>query len=362
MSDELKRLDTETRWAIVALNKHTELKRYQIAKKLNVARSTVTETLQRYEETGDVADRPRSGRPSTALSNDNIENENSDHNISINNNSNNPISHAIQHNNFTAPSIRNFISHYYHNTISLSTINKLRHRFGFHSVKAQSRPKLTETHQAKRLKFAEEHVDESWHGMIFTDEAWFQLDDNRGVVWKRPHDPTPMLQVSKYPDKVMVWGGIFIGGKTPLYFMAKNESIDAKKYQQIIDTCLIKTGLLWDENGDERILIQDRATPPSAQSTTEFFDENDITVESLPPATPELNPIEKAWSWMKDQIAAQKPKDFVQLKECVEKAWMDLPLGIIFNYITRNTVNNNEIIQEHGANIIEKHSSRKASF
>ena len=38
-----------------------------IAKTLSIARSTVWKTLTRFNERGDLADRPKSGRPRTGL-------------------------------------------------------------------------------------------------------------------------------------------------------------------------------------------------------------------------------------------------------------------------------------------------------
>ena len=42
------------------------LSRHQIANRLNVVRSTVSRTNRRYEETGEVNSRPRTGRPTVS--------------------------------------------------------------------------------------------------------------------------------------------------------------------------------------------------------------------------------------------------------------------------------------------------------
>ena len=53
---------TENRAAIIALHRAGKFNS-DIAKTLSIGRSTVWKTLKRFNERGDLSDRPRSGRP-----------------------------------------------------------------------------------------------------------------------------------------------------------------------------------------------------------------------------------------------------------------------------------------------------------
>ena len=55
---------SDKREAIVTLH-HAEKSGSAVAKTLSIARSTVWKTLTRFNERGDLADRPRSGRTRT---------------------------------------------------------------------------------------------------------------------------------------------------------------------------------------------------------------------------------------------------------------------------------------------------------
>ena len=55
-------LDEETRWEIVFLIKRNHLTPTQVSKELNVSRPTVYQVWDKYQGTGTVHDRPKSGR------------------------------------------------------------------------------------------------------------------------------------------------------------------------------------------------------------------------------------------------------------------------------------------------------------
>ena len=64
-----------------------------------------------------------------------------------------------------------------------------------------------------------------------------------------------------------------------------------------------------------RILQQDRAPPHVSRLTNEFLEINDIrTLDSWPPMSPDLNPIENLWCTLKRNVVASNPRNLIELK------------------------------------------------
>ena len=55
---------------------------------------------------------------------------------------------------------------------------------------------------------------------------------------------------------------------------------------------------------------------------------------SHPPYSPDLNPIEKVWAWLKRKVVKESPTSKKELIETIEEAWIDLSLDFINNFIS----------------------------
>ena len=86
--------------------------------------------------------------------------------------------------------------------------------------------------------------------------------------------------------------------------------------------------------------MQDNAPPHKAARTMEELEERQITPILWPPYSPDLNPIEAVWNWMKNYIqfhfpdlGAGRQRSQDELRLIVEKAWDNLSpedlLGLI---------------------------------
>ena len=81
-------------------------------------------------------------------------------------------------------------------------------------------PMLENRHIEARKKWAEEHKNDNWNHIIFTDETAFDLFRNKVRRWhKRGKRPSRRLLKSR--QKLMAWGGISLKGKTPLFFFTE---------------------------------------------------------------------------------------------------------------------------------------------
>jgi hypothetical protein len=80
------------------------------------------------------------------------------------------------------------------------------------------------------------------------------------------------------------------------------------------------------------MFLMDGATPHTAQSTIIFLQAKGIQfLHGWPPSSPDLNPIENLWAWLKQQVYAEHPQTLAALIASLEAAWDRVPAGMLKN-------------------------------
>jgi transposase len=276
----MSHLSIEDRYSIIALDKHAGWKHERIADHFHCDRRTVDRLLNKYKETGSVEDLSRS-KGSTV--------------IDISNKQDNPISNVIrEHRDYSSKQIVRELGV----ACSARTIRRYRELLEFKPVHYRRRPLLTPSKEIERLYYCIDNIDNDWKNIVFTDESTIVLSDERRIVWKHRESPPPVKSSTQFKQSFMVWGGVWYDGRTELAII--DGTIDAEKYQQILSDYLVRPGLTIELD-----VLQDQATPHTAESTDEFISEQGITMINNPRSSPELNPIEKVWGWIKQQASKQ---------------------------------------------------------
>jgi transposase len=277
-----------------------------------------------------VEDRERSGRPPL---------------VNITHQCTNPITRAINHDRqFTSMGIKNYLHNHNHISISTSTIRRLREQLGYRPVLYRRKVLLDKTKKRKRVQFALDNMDEEWKDVIFTDEKWFVLTKEGVKYWKREDEIPLSYHTPKKPIKVMVWGGVWWDGKTKIKII--EGTVDSEAYRKIINECIVQPHL-----ADYERLLQDNAPAHKSESTLDYLDSKGIElIDPFPPSSPDLNPIESVWSWMKSDVDKQYPTSKEELISCVEKSWKAIPQSTIQGFISHLKTNCNRIIESEGDN------------
>nr|CAH7749153.1 unnamed protein product [Callosobruchus chinensis] len=138
------------------------LSRHQIANRLNVVRSTVSKTIRRYEETGEVNSRPRTGRPTVSTRRE-------DRYIA---------QLARRERSVTAPVLRSQFQRTFNRVISTATIRRRVLASGLRCRRPLRLPLLTARHRTARLQWQRAHPDwllPQWRNVLFSDESRFRL-------------------------------------------------------------------------------------------------------------------------------------------------------------------------------------------
>ena len=82
--------------------------------------------------------------------------------------------------------------------------------------------------------------------------------------------------------------------------------------------------------------MQDGASGHAAYATIADMQERSIQMVSWPPFSPDLNPIETVWDWMKDWIDVLyqgKKLNYNQLRMAVRDAWDAVPADFLSQLI-----------------------------
>jgi hypothetical protein len=70
----------------------------------------------------------------------------------------------------------------------------------------------------------------------------------------------------------------------------------------------------------------DRAPAHSAASTQRWLQQHDVSVVSgWPGNSPDLNPIENLWGWMKAKLYRRQLRNITELKAAVQELWEQVP-------------------------------------
>jgi len=156
--------------------------------------------------------------------------------------------------------------------------------------------------------------------------------DGRVKVWCKPEErydeKNCLATVKGKGERIMVWGCIAYEGVGALTVI--NGTLDSIGYTRILSTYLHdsanKLGLK-----DGFIFQQDNAPCHKSQYTMEFFKESKVTLLDWPPQSPDLNPIEHVWSYMKLKLTEKEVKNKKQLITEIFNIWHAIPNDFIRN-------------------------------
>ena len=204
--------------------------------------------------------------------------------------------------------------------------------------------RLTPLHRRNRREWARQHQRwplHRWHQVIFTDESKFQIDfnDRRHYVYRLRNErfaDTCVREGDRFGGvHTMVWAWFTYHRKTRLVFLDNVRGAGARGVtaQRYIDDVLRPVVIPFIQRNPGLTLQQDNARPHRARLTTTFLQNNNIPVLPWPYMSPDMNPIEHAWAYMKRKLHGNNLRTVVELRNFIIREWDDLPQHFLQNLV-----------------------------
>lgn len=297
------------RAATVVLEKQG-LPRGVIAQQAGASLPSVRRWVRRFEATGDVEDKPRSGRPR-------LTDEATDTALAF-------VSRVEP---FATP---RGLKRKLQLDVSPRTIDRRLKEAGLPGRVARHRFQLTEDHKRQRLSFAhgyERWAEDEWRRVLFADIKTFTGEGSHGQVWvRRPMDeaanPEYSVPHKPHPVAVPAWGCFSAHG--PGYMAMFEGSLDAAGLRDIFRAYLLPTVKEhFGEGADWWLLHDNDPGRHKSQVLKTFMHNNYIRPLEFPPYSPDLNPIENLWADMDKRMASEPAETKEELEKQVAAVWAE---------------------------------------
>ena len=111
--------------------------------------------------------------------------------------------------------------------------------------------------------------------------------------------------------------------------------MNAEVYTSILDDYLLSTVKYYKLKRNKLFFQQDGDSKHTSKAAHKWLNDNKIKVLKWPPQSPDLNPIEHLWQYLKKKLASYKtePRGILELWECVETEWDKIPADVCMNLI-----------------------------
>lgn len=222
------------------------------------------------------------------------------------------------------------------------TVRRSLNKIGMVAAVKQKKPALSERNVKARLHFCRERKDwtiEDWKRVIWSDETKINRyqSDGKAYFWHRPQEKLQRGQVKQTVKfgggSLMIWGCFTWWHIGPLFrisgIMNKEIYLHILNSQlpDFVDECAYPA--------EEIIFQQDGDPKHTAKIVQEWLQNQSFKTFKWPAQSPDLNPIENLWAYVKQQLAKYRnpPSNMDELWSRVQTEWRNIPHSIIENLV-----------------------------
>jgi len=242
----------------------------------------------------------------------------------------------------TAVDVAKVLSNVTNQPLSAQTVRRGLKEAGLKPVVKKKKPFLSKRHRKARMDFALAHQHwtvEDWKKVVWSDETKINRlgSDGRKWVWKKPgenlNDRLVEGTLKFGGGSLMVWGCMLWDGVG--YACKIDGRMDGDLYIKILEEDLQASLDYYDKSPGDVIFQQDNDSKHTCKKAQAWFEEHEFKVLLWPAQSPDLNPIEHLWSYLKRRLAEYEvpPKGILELWERVEKEWNKIGAEVCQNLI-----------------------------
>lgn len=244
----------------------------------------------------------------------------------------------------------------YDELVSVETVRAALHQLGY-SWRLPRRRVLTSAQKRERVAFARAHLEHAWDERASADECTFNLyrSGNRSWVRARTSDgedepTTPPLTERQLSVSVSIFAVIARGRKIAFAFLPRNWRPNdlVGVVHRNIEPHLRRLG------GRARVyeLMLDNDGRHFSPVWLEFVERQRLRVlRPWPANSPDLNPIENAFAWLKAYVERMAPTDERTLRQAIEAAWNALPAGHTVHMMDSMPARLRQCLRLHGGRV-----------
>ena len=221
-------------------------------------------------------------------------------------------------------STRNLASEY---NISRTTIASSLHDLGFNYKSVHTQPPLTDEHKLQRIWFCQDMLQDisQIYRIWFSDEMGYNLQEVRGKVWTQEDY---FLSERPKREKVNVWVAFSAFGKTSLDLYEEN--LDAGVYIKILERHYNEMVRV---NWRHYSFQQDNLSSHGEAGVQKWFKAKAINLLDWPSNSPDLNPVENLWGWLKQEVKKENPRSLDDMKASLVRNWNKTTINFLKNFI-----------------------------
>lgn len=255
----------------------------------------------------------------------------------------------------TVKSVQSDINSVRKNKISIITVKRRLREANVKAFVVQKKPFINQNNKKNRLNFASTYLAkpvEFWRKVLWTDESCFSLDGSYG---KRYFYSTP--QQRKFRNitmptrhsgggKVMVWGCFSYNGVGDLTMLPGK--VTSSTYLEILNEYAMVSGCKLI--GTDFVLQQDNAPIHKSKMITKFLKDLDQETIDWPSQSPDLNPIENLWHYIKQKITTTIGRTPNETFDEIKRIWDEIPKQILENLVQSMPHRLQEVVDNNGGN------------
>jgi transposase len=224
--------------------------------------------------------------------------------------------------------------------VSYTTVCNVLKRVGLRARNKIKKPLLSKKHRKQRMNFVRKYenlTEEDWERVIFSDESKINRlgSDGKRWTWKKrgePMKPHHLAEFTKHGGgSLMVWGCITSKGVG--YLCRIDGGMDADLYCKILGEELLQTLSYYEFEKSQITFQQDNDSKHTSKKAQKWFRTHKMDVLEWPANSPDLNPIEHVWSYLKREIYDSDTSiaSIAELWEQVQEKWDEIPSEYIKN-------------------------------